>query len=71
MGTVIMPKATDGVYAGGSRCLKVGLSQQLKQLQTELAEVTDPYRKIELELELNQVKLRQRELRRWFDWCLF
>ncbi|MEX1040295.1 MAG: hypothetical protein WDZ51_06685 [Pirellulaceae bacterium] len=66
-----MPSITTGVHAYGAYCLKKGLAQQLRQLQTELAVATDPDCKLQLELEINQVKLRQRELRRWFDWCLF
>jgi len=66
-----MPNITTGLHAGGAYCLEVGLAQQLRQLQTELADANDPERKIQLELELDQVKLRERELRRWFDWCLF
>lgn len=66
-----MPRMTDGFHAFGASCLEEGLAQQLCQLQTELTEATDPNRKLQLELELDQVKLRQRELRRWYDWCLF
>lgn len=66
-----MPSITDGLHAGGAYCLEQGLAEQLRHLQTELAAATDSYRKLQLELELDQVKLRQRELRRWYDWCLF
>lgn len=66
-----MPSITGGVHAGGAYCLEQGLTEQLHQLQTELAEATAPDRKIQLGLEIDQVKLRQRDLRKWFDWCLF
>lgn len=61
----------DGVHPGGGSCLEQGLPQQLHQMQTELTATTDPERKLQLELEIDQLKLRQRELRQWFDWFLF